>query len=78
MKETTNTTRNMAMEHSSGQMEENMPDTGKMENNMAGESTTYRTDRKRSENGSKVKRLSGSKKTHLKKHDKLRFFALSS
>jgi len=56
MKASTNMIRNMDSVHSCGLMEENISDTGKTENSMEEESTTYPVDRKRSVSGWKVKR----------------------
>ena len=42
-----NTIKNMDSEHSSGQMEENMLDIGRMENNMEEENISFQMDRKR-------------------------------
>ena len=42
-----NTIKNMDSEHSSGQMEENMLDIGRMESNMEEENISFQMDRKR-------------------------------
>ena len=47
MRVNTNTIRNMDLEHSSGQMEENTLDIGKMENNMEEGNISFQMDRKK-------------------------------
>lgn len=51
MKANTNMIRNMDLVHSSGQMEENMLDIGKMENSMEEVNIFFRTERKKLDNG---------------------------
>jgi regulator of replication initiation timing len=48
--------KNMDMEHSFGQMEENILDIGKMVNSMVEENTFYQMVRKRLDNGCKERR----------------------
>jgi len=56
IKENISMIRNMDMEHSFGQMEENISDIGKMESNMAEENTFCQMVRKRLDNGYKERR----------------------
>jgi hypothetical protein len=80
MKASINMIRNMALVHFIGRMVENMLVIGKMENNMVEANIIYQVDKRKLENGSKVKKLNGSNKMPaIKLHDytidkKLNFF----
>jgi len=51
-----NMIKSMDSEHSFGPMEENTLETGKRESNMEEESTTFQVDKKKLENGFRVKK----------------------
>lgn len=58
--------KNMEWVHSTGQMVVNILDNGKMVSNMEEENTTFKTEKKKQDNGFKEKELNGYNKIKIK------------